>query len=195
MEPAARIDPQPWMTEPATVAVLGALARGGVEARFVGGCVRDALLGRAIVDIDLATPAPPEEVIRQLDAARLNVVPTGLKHGTVTAVVPPRHFEITTLRRDVETFGRHARDAFTDDWAEDARRRDFTMNALFLDGAGTVFDPVGGLTDLRAGYVRFVGDPERRIGEDVLRLLRFYRFHARYGRGAADEAARAACRK
>jgi poly(A) polymerase len=183
------------MTEPATAAVLGALARGGVEARFVGGCVRDALLGRAIVDIDLATPAAPEEVTRLLDAARVKVVPTGLKHGTITAVMPPRHFEITTLRRDVETFGRHARVAYTDDWAEDARRRDFTMNALFLDKEGNVFDPVGGLSDLRAGCVRFVGDPEQRIREDVLRLLRFYRFHAHYGTGAPDEAARAACRK
>jgi poly(A) polymerase len=195
MDAVDRIDPQPWMTEPATAAVLGALARGGVEARFVGGCVRDALLGRAIVDIDLATPAPPQDVTRLLSAARFKVVPTGLKHGTLTAVVPPRHFEITTLRRDVENFGRHAKVAFTDDWAEDARRRDFTMNALFLDQEGRVFDPVGGLPDLRAGRVRFVGDAEQRIREDVLRLLRFYRFHAHYGRGEPDAAARAACRK
>jgi poly(A) polymerase len=187
----ARIPPQAWMSEPATLAVLQALGGAG---RFVGGCVRDALLGRAIGDIDIATPLAPEEVMRRLEAAKIKAVPTGLAHGTVTAVVPPRHFEITTLRRDVETFGRHARVAFTDDWAADAARRDFTLNALFLDAAGNVFDPLGGLVDLRAGKVRFVGDAATRIQEDVLRLLRFYRFHAHYGRGEADAAARAACR-
>jgi poly(A) polymerase len=193
-EPAERMAPQPWMADTATRAVLRALARQGGAARFVGGCVRDALLGRAVKDIDIATPLVPEEVMRRLEAARIKAVPTGLAHGTVTAVVPPRHFEITTLRRDVETFGRHARVAFTDDWAADAARRDFTMNALFLDAEGNVFDPVGGLGDLRAGRVRFVGDASTRIREDVLRLLRFYRFHAHYGRGAADAEARAACR-
>ena len=189
-EPVDRIPPQPWMTEPPTQAVMVALG----AARFVGGCVRDALLGRAIGDIDIATPFPPDAVTRRLEAAGIKVVPTGLAHGTVTAVVAPRHFEITTLRRDVETFGRHARVAFTDDWAADAARRDFTMNALFLDAGGAVFDPVGGLADLRAGRVRFVGDAETRIREDVLRLLRFYRFHAHYGKGEADAAARVACR-
>ncbi len=149
-QPAERMAPQPWMGDTATRAVLRALAREGGAARFVGGCVRDALLGRAVKDIDIATPLVPEEVMRRLEAARIKAVPTGLMHGTVTAVVPPRHFEITTLRRDVETFGRHARVAFTDDWAADARRRDFTMNALFLDAEGNVFDPVGGLGDLRA---------------------------------------------
>jgi poly(A) polymerase len=193
-QPAERMVPQPWMGEAATRAVLRALGAEGGAARFVGGCVRDALLGRAIGDIDIATPLAPEEVMRRLEAARIKAVPTGLAHGTVTAVVPPRHFEITTLRRDVETFGRHARVAFTDDWAADAARRDFTMNALFLDADGNVFDPVGGLGDLRAGHVRFVGDAGTRIREDVLRLLRFYRFHAHYGRGAADPEARAACR-
>jgi poly(A) polymerase len=190
-EPIERIPQQPWMTEAPARAVLAAL---GGSARFVGGAVRDALLGRAIGDVDLATPLEPDEVVRRLTAAAIKVVPTGLKHGTVTAVVSPRHFEITTLRRDVETFGRHARVAFTDDWAADAARRDFTMNALFHDGDGNVFDPVGGLPDLRAGHVRFVGDAETRIREDVLRLFRFYRFHAHYGRGEPDAAARAACR-
>jgi poly(A) polymerase len=182
------------MTEPATRAVLAALGAGGGRPRFVGGCVRDALVGRQIADIDIATPDPPETVAALLAKAAIKSVPTGLAHGTVTAVLPGRHFEITTLRRDVETFGRHARVAFTDDWAADAARRDFTMNALFLDGEGRVYDPVGGLPDLRAGLVRFVGDPEQRIREDVLRLLRFYRFHAHYGKGAADPPARAACR-
>jgi poly(A) polymerase len=193
-QPAERMAPQPWMADTATRAVLRALAREGGAARFVGGCVRDALLGRDVKEIDIATPLVPEKVMRRLEAARIKAVPTGLAHGTVTAVVPPRHFEITTLRRDVETFGRHARVAFTDDWAADAARRDFTMNALFLDAEGNVFDPVGGLGDLRAGRVRFVGDASTRIREDVLRLLRFYRFHAHYGRGAADAEARAACR-
>ncbi|MBX6368797.1 MAG: CCA tRNA nucleotidyltransferase [Rhodospirillales bacterium] len=183
------------MKAPATRAVLAALEAGGQKARFVGGCVRDALLGRPIGDIDIATPEPPERVVELLHQRGIKAVPTGIEHGTVTAVARGKPFEITTLRRDVETFGRHARVAFDADWAEDARRRDFTMNALFLDATGAVFDTVGGLEDLRAGRVRFVGDPETRIREDVLRLLRFYRFHAHYGRGAADEAARAACRR
>jgi poly(A) polymerase len=192
--PAGHIAPQPWMREPATQAVLAALAAGGVVALFVGGAVRDALLGRAIGDIDLATPAPPERVTALLQERGIKVVPTGLAHGTVTAVVPPRHFEITSLRRDVETYGRRARVAFGADWAADAARRDFTMNAIFLAPDGTLYDPVGGLPDLFAGRVRFVGDPAARIAEDVLRLLRYYRFEARFGSAAGDAAARAACR-
>jgi poly(A) polymerase len=189
-----RIVPQPWMVEPATLAVLGALAAGGAEARFVGGSVRDALLGQPIGDIDIATPASPERVIELLKESGIKVIPTGLAHGTVTAVVPPRHFEITTLRRDVETFGRRARVAFDADWAADAARRDFTINAIFLAPDGTIHDPVGGLADLRSHRVRFVGDPATRIAEDVLRLLRYYRFEARFGTGAGDKQARAACR-
>jgi poly(A) polymerase len=189
--PVEHLAPQSWMAEAPARAVLAALGGSG---RFVGGCVRDALLGRTIGDVDIATPLLPEEVMRRLEAAGIKAVPTGLQHGTVTAVAPPRHFEITTLRRDVETYGRHARVAFTDDWAMDAARRDFTMNALFLDAEGNVFDPMAGLADLRAGRVRFVGDAATRIREDVLRLLRFYRFHAHYGRGEADAEARAACR-
>jgi len=191
-----RIPLQSWMVEPATLAVLGALAAGGEEARFVGGSVRDALLGLPIGDIDIATPAPPERVIELLDKRGIKVVPTGLAHGTVTAVTgtPPRHFEITTLRRDVETYGRRARVAFDADWAADAARRDFTINAIFLDPDGTPHDPVGGLADLRARRVRFVGDPATRIAEDVLRILRYYRFEARFGTGEGDPGARAACR-
>ena len=191
---APRLEPQPWMTAPQTRKVLKALKPGEAPARFVGGAVRDALLGRPVSDVDIATPLPPEAVLALLTKARIKAVPTGIEHGTVTAVVPPKHFEITTLRRDVETFGRHARVAFTDDWRADAERRDFTMNALFLDADGTIHDYVGGLDDVAARRVRFVGDPETRIREDVLRLLRFYRFHAQIERGAADEAARAACR-
>ena len=192
-----KIPPQPWMTEPATRALLDALDRAGVKARFVGGCVRDALLGHPaadIADIDLATPARPEEIVAALDKAGIKAVPTGIEHGTVTAVVPPRHYEITTLRRDVETYGRRAKVEFDADWAEDAARRDFTINAIYLDPDGTVHDPVGGRADLAAHRVRFVGDPATRIAEDVLRVLRYYRFEARFGTGIGDTAARAACR-
>jgi poly(A) polymerase len=189
-----RIALQEWMTEPATRAVVDALAAGGVDARFVGGAVRDALLGLPIGDIDIATPAPPERVTELLEKAGIRVVPTGLAHGTVTAVIPPRHFEITTLRRDVETYGRRARVAFDVDWAADAARRDFTMNAIFLAADGTLYDPVGGLADLQARRVRFVGDPAARIAEDVLRLLRYYRFEARFGASSGNEPARVACR-
>lgn len=202
-EPGAdshRIALPQWLAEPATQALLDALGAGGIEARFVGGGVRDALLGLeadsagAAVDIDLATPAPPERVVEILEMRGIRVVPTGLAHGTVTAVIPPRHFEITTLRRDVETYGRGALVAFDADWATDAARRDFTINAIFLSPDGTITDPVGGLADLRARRVRFVGDPATRIAEDVLRLLRYYRFEARFGTGDGDAAARAACR-
>ncbi|HTV45865.1 MAG TPA: CCA tRNA nucleotidyltransferase [Stellaceae bacterium] len=202
-EPSAapcRITLPPWIGEPATQAVIAAFAAAGVEMRFVGGAVRDALLGRALplpaarIDIDIATPAEPHAVIALLERRGIKTVPTGLTHGTVTAVVPPRQFEITTLRRDVETFGRHARVAFDADWAADAARRDFTINAIFLAPDGVVYDPVGGLADLRAGRLRFVGDPATRIAEDVLRLLRYYRFAARFGSAAGDPQARAACR-
>jgi poly(A) polymerase len=196
IEASRGIAPQPWMTEPATLAVLGALAAGGAEGRFVGGSVRDALLGRPIGDIDIATPAVPERVIELLEKRGIKVVPTGLAHGTVTAIAgtPPRHFEITTLRRDVETYGRRARVAFDADWAADAARRDFTINAIFLAPDGTIHDPAGGLADLRARRIRFVGDPATRIAEDVLRILRYYRFEARFGTGSGDPRARAACR-
>src|SRR5712692_5635137 len=194
----SRIAPQPWMQEPPTRALLDALAQAGIAARFVGGVVRDALLGRPIADIDLATPSRPDEVSEALAKAGIKVVPTGIEHGTVTAVVPPRHYEITTLRRDVETFGRRARVAFDADWAADAARRDFTINAIYLDPDGTLHDPVGGLADLKAHRLRFVGDPATRIAEDVLRVLRYYRFTARFGDGPGhdrgDPAARAACR-
>jgi poly(A) polymerase len=188
------IPAQPWMTEPATQRVVAALAEGGADPWFVGGAVRDALLGRPIGDIDIATPAAPERVIELLGRRGIKVVPTGIAHGTVTAIVPPRHFEITTLRRDVETYGRHARVAFGADRAADAARRDFTMNAIFLAPDGAIDDPVGGLSDLEARRVGFVGDPATRIAEDVLRILRYYRFEARFGNGTGEAAARAACR-
>ena len=191
-----RLIPQPWMDHPATQRVMKALAaEGGADsARFVGGCVRDALLGRAVSDVDVATTLRPDAVIRALVAAGIKAIPTGIAHGTVTAATDDRVLEITTLRRDIETDGRRAVVAFTDDWAQDAARRDFTMNALYADPAGTVFDPTGvGIGDLRAGRVVFVGDAATRIEEDALRILRFFRFLAGYGRGKADVTALRAC--
>lgn len=190
-----QIEPQPWMTLPKTRAVLDALAAGGISVRFVGGCVRDAVIGRRISDIDLATDASPERVMELLEAAGLKVVPTGLAHGTVTAVSDGTPYEITTLRHDVETDGRRAVVAFTDDWEADAARRDFTMNALSLEPGGLLHDPFDGVKDLRAGRVRFVGDPHQRIHEDVLRLLRYFRFYAHYGRPPPHEPSLRACRE
>ena len=194
MQSTDRLDPQPWMIAAETVAVMAALSSAGGEARFVGGCVRDALLGRPVSDIDIATHEPPERVMNLLARGGIKAIPTGIKHGTVTAVVGTRHFEITTLRRDVETYGRHAKVEYTNDWQADAARRDFTINTLFCAADGTVYDPFGGLADLRARRVRFVGDAEARIREDVLRLLRFFRFYAYYGAAPPDPAALAACR-
>ncbi len=197
MAPADRIALQPWMTAPETRAVLEALMADGSAVRFVGGCVRDAVLGRPVTgfDIDIATPDPPETVIRLLARARIRAIPTGIEHGTVTAVLEARRFEITTLRRDVETDGRHARVAIIDDWAVDAGRPDYNKNAVFCDPDRTLYDPVGGLDDLRQGRVRFVGDPRARIDEDKLRLLRFFRFHAWYGRQPMQAAALTAARE
>jgi len=162
------------------------------EARMVGGAVRDGLLGRPMADIDLATPLRPDRVMANLRDAGIRAVPTGIAHGTVTAVIAGQNFEITTLRRDVATDGRHARVDFTDDWRLDAARRDFTINAMSQSRDGTLFDYFGGQDDLAAGRVRFVGDAAARIGEDYLRILRFFRFFARYGLGAPDDAAVAA---
>jgi len=189
---------RPWMTAAPTRAVIAALeARGGPGcARFVGGCVRDTLLRRdgPELDIDIATPLPPAEVIAALEAAGLKAVPTGIDHGTITAVAKGRPFEITTLRRDVETDGRRAVVAFTTDWAEDAARRDFRLNALYAESDGRLHDPTGGgVEDAHTGRIVFVGDPRTRIAEDYLRILRFFRFYAAYGRGEPDAAGLAAC--
>ncbi len=194
MDPVGQLPPQDWLIAPETRAVVAALTADGAEVRFVGGCVRDAVLKRPIKDIDIATHDPPEQVMLLLERAGLKAIPTGIEHGTVTAIAGGQHFEITTLRCDVETFGRKARVAFTDDWAADAARRDFTINALFADPQGRIYDPFDGLQDLGAGRVRFVGDAMQRIDEDVLRLLRFFRFHAHYGRPPPDPMALAACR-
>lgn len=187
---------QPWLTAAATRAVMAALeAAGGPGcARFVGGCVRNSLMGQGVDDIDIATRLQPEQTIAALKAAGLKAVPTGVEHGTVTGVSEREPYEITTLRRDVETDGRRAVVAFTEDWAEDAARRDFRLNALYADAEGTVFDPTGGgLEDAAAGRIVFVGEAETRIREDYLRILRFFRFYAWYGRGAPDAVGLAAC--
>jgi poly(A) polymerase len=183
----------PEGTPPEAFRLMEVLAAAGIESRFVGGCVRDALLGRAARDFDLATPAQPEEVQSAAEAAGFKCVPTGLAHGTVTVVVQHHPFEVTTLRRDVETDGRRARIAYTEDWREDAARRDFTFNALYAEADGTLHDPFGGREDLMAGRVRFVGRAADRITEDRLRLLRYFRFFAWYGRPPPDAEALEAC--
>lgn len=164
------------------------------DARLVGGCVRDLLAGRAVHDIDLAVTCPPEETMRILAEHHIKTIPTGLEHGTVTAVINHHPYELTTLRRDVETDGRHAVVAWTHNWREDAQRRDFTINALSLDRDGQLYDYFGGQEDLEEGRVRFVGKAQQRIEEDALRALRFFRFQARYGKGAPDKEACAAIR-
>jgi poly(A) polymerase len=195
MTPSGRLEPPAWMNDPASRRLFAALAAGGIDARFVGGCVRNAVLGRAIDDIDLAVDKPPDTVMRVLEAAKIKVIPTGLKHGTVTAIADGRSYELTTLRRDVETDGRRAVVAFTDDWLADAGRRDFTFNALYADPDGTLYDPFDGRADLAAGRVRFIGDADQRIAEDRLRVLRFFRFHAWYGRPPLDGPGFDACRR
>ncbi|ODT59650.1 MULTISPECIES: CCA tRNA nucleotidyltransferase [Paracoccus] len=184
--------PDHILSDPALMRVLDALTAQGDRALLVGGAVRNALLGQPIDDIDIATDAPPQRTVALARAAGLRAVPTGIDHGTVTLVASGRGFEVTTFRRDVETDGRHAVVAFSTDLAEDAARRDFTMNALYADRDGTVIDPMGGLPDLAARRLRFVGGPDARIAEDYLRILRFFRFFARYGH-QADPAAVAAC--
>lgn len=176
----------PWLESAGTRAVIDALARGGFEARVVGGAVRNALLGLPVKDVDIATTAVPQDVIRLAAAAGLGAVPTGVAHGTVTVIAQHHPIEVTTLRRDIETFGRQARVTFTTDWAADAARRDFTLNALYCGADGVVHDPVGGYPDLVARRVRFIGDARDRIREDYLRILRFFRFTAAYAEGAPD---------
>jgi poly(A) polymerase len=170
----------PWLAAGALPRLLGVLDGAGEEARVVGGAVRNALLGMSAGEIDVATTAVPQEVMRRVQSAGFKAVPTGIEHGTVTVVVDTIPFEVTTLRQDVETYGRHAKVAFGRDWKTDAERRDFTINAFSASPDGTVYDYVGGLEDLAARRVRFIGDPKQRIEEDYLRILRFFRFHAAY---------------
>lgn len=182
-----------WLRRPETQAVFRALQAAGYEVRAVGGAVRNALLGKPVADVDLATSALPHEVMAAAAQAGLKSIPTGVQHGTVTVVAGDITYEVTTLREDAETFGRHARVAFTADWAADARRRDFTINALYCDRDGTVHDPLGGMADLEAGRVVFIGEAHDRIREDYLRILRFFRFTAEYAGGLPDPRGLAAC--
>lgn len=189
-----KLDTQRWQRRKGVARILRALDADGGMTRFVGGAVRDDLLGEPVSDLDFATRLRPDAVVAALERARIKAIPTGIAHGTVTAIADGQPAEITTLRADVSTDGRRATVAFTDDWQADASRRDFTINALYADPAsGELFDYFGGLADLKAGRVRFIGDPLGRIAEDHLRILRFFRFHARYGKGAPDPAALAAC--
>ncbi|ODN71594.1 CCA tRNA nucleotidyltransferase [Methylobrevis pamukkalensis] len=175
-----------FLADPALQRLFDVVETPGTRLRAVGGAVRNTLIGVAVADVDLATDAAPETVMQRARAAGLAVHPTGLDHGTVTVVVAGCAFEVTTLRADIATDGRRATVAFTDDWAADAGRRDFTMNAIYADRDGTLFDPCGGIADALAGRVRFIGDPAARIAEDYLRILRFFRFHAVYGSGEPD---------
>ncbi|ULK96079.1 CCA tRNA nucleotidyltransferase [Bradyrhizobium sp. I71] len=183
----------PWLTAGGTARVLQLLATDGEEARVVGGAVRNALLGLLPGDIDIATTALPDEVMRRAASAGIKGVPTGIDHGTVTLVIDGHPYEVTTLREDTETFGRKARVAFGRDWVKDAERRDFTMNGLSVDADGVVYDYVGGIADARARRVRFIGDPDQRIAEDYLRILRFFRIHAAFGAGEPDRDGYLAC--
>jgi poly(A) polymerase len=183
-----------WQGRKGMKSLLAALGAKEGETRYVGGCVRDTLLELPVSDVDLATRLPPEEVMERLQRAAIKAIPTGLAHGTVTAVIGGAPVEVTTLRRDVSTDGRRATIAYTDDWKEDAARRDFTINALSADPAsGALFDYFGGLGDLESRHVRFIGDALTRIAEDHLRILRFFRFHARFGIGEPDSEALEAC--
>jgi poly(A) polymerase len=190
---SGRLSDAPWLKTGALAQLLAVLDHAGEEARVVGGAVRDAMFGHTPDEVDIATTAVPDTVIERARAAGFKAVPTGIDHGTVTVIIDGRPFEVTTLRMDIETYGRKAKVAFGRDWKADAERRDFTMNALSVDRAGVVFDYVGGLADIQAHRVRFIGDPARRIAEDYLRILRFFRFYAIYGHGPPDPAGLAAC--
>jgi poly(A) polymerase len=185
----------PWLKQGEVARLLGLLNRDGEEARVVGGAVRNAMLALPVGEIDVATTALPAEVMRRVAASGGKAIPTGIEHGTVTAVIDHKAIEVTTLREDVETFGRKAHVAFGRDWKTDAARRDFTINALSAAADGTVYDYVGGLDDIAARRVRFIGEPQRRIVEDYLRVLRFFRFHAYFGAGAPDALGLQACIK
>ena len=193
MTAGANIADADWLQLPATQKLLDAFSGAQGQMRFVGGCVRNTLLRESVSDIDLATMLEPQEVVKQLEAAGLRAVPTGIDHGTITAIVDHHPFEITTLRSDISTDGRRANVVFTTDWREDAMRRDFTMNAIYADPDGAVFDPLGGVEDAMARRVIFIGDANQRLREDYLRILRFFRFGAQYGAGVVDEAGLHAC--
>jgi poly(A) polymerase len=192
---AAQLGDAAWLKASEVARLLALLDCDGEEARVVGGAVRNALMGLPVAEIDVATTAVPEEVARRVTAAGMKAVPTGIAHGTITVVIDGQPFEVTTLRTDVETYGRKAKVLFGRDWSEDAQRRDFTINALSASADGAVYDYVRGLTDIAAHRVRFIGEPEQRIAEDYLRILRFFRFHAWYGEGVPDAEGLRACIK
>lgn len=194
-DPTGKLNPEPWLSDPNTLSVMNALSAGGADVRYVGGCVRDAIARRPIADIDIGTPEPPEQVMARLKAADIKSIATGIEHGTVTAVSGGRPFEITTLRCDVETDGRRAVIAYTEDWIVDSSRRDFTINALSANRDGDVYDYHDGIADLAHGRIRFVGISEERVQEDYLRILRYFRFYAHFGRPPYDDGAFNACRK
>jgi poly(A) polymerase len=189
----AQLGDAPWLRHGEVARLLAALGCNGEEARVVGGAVRNALLRLAVDEIDVATTAVPEEVVRRVEGAGWKAIPTGIDHGTVTVVIDGKPFEVTTLRQDVETYGRKAKVAFGRDWRIDAERRDFTINALSVSAEGRIFDYVGGVADIAARRVRFIGEPATRIAEDYLRILRFFRFHAWYGKDHPDVAGLHAC--
>ena len=191
--PVSIADRAPWLNEPALQKVLALLSAGGEEARVAGGAVRNALLGDPVSDVDIATTTTPDETVRRAEGAGFHTVPTGFEHGTVTVIAGGRPYEVTTLRADIETDGRRAKVRFGRDWKADAERRDFTINALYARADGQVVDLVGGVADIASRTLRFIGDPETRIREDHLRILRFFRFFAWYGRGRPDAEGLKAC--
>ena len=193
--PVSKLHDQDWMNSTETLKVISALSASGTKVRFVGGCIRDALSKRKVEDIDIGTPDPPETVLNLLKAHKIKAVPTGISHGTITALINNKKFEITTLRRDVKTDGRHANVSFSEDWIIDAKRRDFTINALSATPKGLVYDPFQGITDLKNGKVTFIGHPEDRINEDYLRIIRYYRFNGIFSKRFSKNQSREACRK
>ncbi len=190
---ASIADNAPWLKDLSLQKLLAVLSSGGEGARVVGGAVRNTLLGQRVGDLDIATTCLPNETSRRAEEAGFKVVPTGIEHGTVTVIANEQPYEVTTLRADVETDGRHAEVAFGRDWRVDAERRDFTINALYVEADGTIIDLVGGLADIESRTLRFIGDPEQRIREDYLRILRFFRFFAWYGKGRPESEGLKAC--
>lgn len=195
MKPAGTIPLPGWLQSQTTQALLGCIPNANETVRFVGGCIRDTLLGLPVKDIDIATLYSPQEMIKFIATKGFKVIPLGIEHGSILAIIDTQVFEITTLRKDVETFGRYAKVAFTDDWLEDAKRRDFTINALYLSPQGKLYDPWEGQKDLEHGIIKFIGNAEQRVQEDYLRILRFFRFLAHFGNETIDFSSYEACRK
>lgn len=195
LPPAYKTKPPQWMQDPDLISVLDCLNHDNINAKMVGGCVRDFLFNKDVYDIDIACKLEIEETKKLLQKNNIRTIDTGIKHGTITAHINGKNFEITTLRKDTKTDGRHAIVEFTDNWTEDAKRRDFTINALYADRDGSIYDPLGtGLNDIQTKTVRFIGDAHERINEDYLRILRYFRFHAKYNNGDPNKNALNACK-